>query len=495
MARKKVVIMGAAGRDFHNFNVLYRDNPDVEVVAFTATQIPDIEGRKYPAALAGELYPKGIPILAEEDLGEIIEEHGVEEVIFAYSDVTHEHVMHAASFVNAMGPDFQLVGTSSTMVESIKPVISICATRTGCGKSQTTRRVTEILKSMGLKVVSIRHPMPYGDLAKQAVQRFATLADLKKHKCTIEEMEEYEPHIEAGNVIYAGVDYEAILREAEKEADIILWDGGNNDTSFYLPDLLITVVDPLRPGHEVAYHPGETNLLQSDVVVINKIDSASLADIEQVRDTIRQVNPLAVIVEAASPVSVEDPDLIEGQRVLVIEDGPTLTHGEMKLGAGTVAALKHGAEPVDPRPYLKGSLVETFIKYPEIGELLPAMGYGAQQVKDLEATIKAVDCDAVIIGTPIDLRRVVKIDKPSTRVTYDLETIGRPDMEDVIGAFLHQYAEENKPQPKKAPAKKAPAKKAAKKTTKKTAKKTAKKTTKKSTKKTVKKAAQKSKNK
>ena len=484
MARKRIVIMGAAGRDFHNFNVLYRNNEEIEVVAFTATQIPDIDGRKYPAVLAGNLYPKGIPILAEEDLGDIIVEYGVDEVVFSYSDVTHEHVMHAASFVNAMGPDFKLVGTSSTMIESIKPVISICATRTGCGKSQTTRAVSELLQAMGLKVVAIRHPMPYGDLAKQAVQRFATLADLKKHKCTIEEMEEYEPHIAEGNVIYAGVDYEAILREAEKEADVILWDGGNNDTSFYLPDLLITVVDPLRPGHEVAYYPGETNLLQADVVVINKIDSASLEDIEQVRDTVRHLNPLAVIVDAASPVSVEDPEVIEGKRVLVIEDGPTLTHGEMQLGAGTVAALKHGAEPVDPRPYLKGTLLETFQKYPDIGVLLPAMGYGGQQVKDLQATINAVDCDAVIIGTPIDLRRVVKIDKPSTRVTYELDPIGRPDMEDVIGAFLHQYAEENAPKPE-------PKKKATKKATKKTTKKAAKKSTKKAVKKTAKKAVKK----
>jgi len=475
MARKRIVIMGAAGRDFHNFNVLYRDNDDVEVVAFTATQIPDIDGRKYPSALAGKLYPKGIPILSEEDLGDIIVEHGVDEVVFAYSDVTHEHVMHAASFVNAMGPDFTLIGTSRTMIESSKPVIAICATRTGCGKSQTTRAVVDVLKGMGLKVVSIRHPMPYGDLAKQAVQRFATLADLKKHKCTIEEMEEYEPHIVEGNVIYAGVDYEAILREAEKEADIILWDGGNNDTSFYLPDLLITVVDPLRPGHEVAYYPGETNLLQADVVVINKIDSAGLEEIEEVRDSIRQLNPLAVIVDAASPVSVEDPEVIEGKRVLVVEDGPTLTHGGMKMGAGTVAALKNGALPVDPRPWLKGSLVGTFEKYPEIGTLLPAMGYGGKQVKDLEATIKAVDCDAVIIGTPIDLRRVVKLDKPSTRVTYELDPIGRPDIEDVVGAFLHQYAEENLPAPKKAAPKKKSTRKAAKKAKKKTAKKTAKK--------------------
>ena len=344
--------------------------------------------------------------------------------------------MHAACFVNAMGPDFTLVGTQNTMIESSKPVIAICATRTGCGKSQTTRRVMEILKEMGKKVVAIRHPMPYGDLAKQAVQRFGSLEDLAKHECTIEEMEEYEPHIAAGHVVYAGVDYEAILREAEKEADVILWDGGNNDTSFYLPNLLITVVDPLRPGHEISYFPGETNLLQADVVVINKIDSASLENIEDVRDTVREVNPDAVIIDAASPIQVEDPDVIEGQRVLVVEDGPTLTHGEMKLGAGTVAALKYGCEPVDPRPHLVGKLQETFDNYEDIGILLPAMGYGGQQVKDLEATINAVECDAVIIGTPIDLRRVVDIKHPSTRVTYELDEIGRPDMEDVLAAFM-----------------------------------------------------------
>ncbi|MBN2170424.1 MAG: GTPase [Candidatus Krumholzibacteriota bacterium] len=438
MARKKIIIMGAAGRDFHNFNVLYRDNEDVEVVAFTATQIPDIDDRKYPAALAGKLYPDGIPIHAEEDLGELIDENEIDEVVFSYSDVTHEHVMHAASFVNAMGPDFTLVGTQNTMIESTKPVIAVCAVRTGCGKSQTTRRVMQILKDMGKKVVAVRHPMPYGDLARQAVQRFGSLEDLARHECTIEEMEEYEPHIAAGHVVYAGVDYEAILREAEKEADVILWDGGNNDTSFYLPNLLITVVDPLRPGHEVAYYPGETNLLQADVVVINKIDSASLENIEDVRDTVREVNPDAIIIDAASPIQVEDPDVIAGQRVLIVEDGPTLTHGEMKLGAGTVAALKYGCEPVDPRPYLVGKLQETFDEYEDIGVLLPAMGYGGQQVRDLEATINAVECDAVIIGTPIDLRRVVDIKHPSTRVTYELDEIGRPDMEDVLEAFMQE---------------------------------------------------------
>ncbi|MBM4118023.1 GTPase [bacterium] len=441
MTRKKIVIMGAAGRDFHNFNCLYRDNESVEVVAFTATQIPDIEGRRYPAKLAGALYPKGIPIVEEERLGELIEKHEVDEVVFAYSDVTHEHVMHAASFVNAMGPSFTLIGTQDTMLESAKPVIAVCATRTGCGKSQTTRRVMEILKDLGKKVVAVRHPMPYGDLVKQAVQRFATLEDLVKNDCTIEEMEEYEPHIAAGHVVYAGVDYEAILREAEKEADVILWDGGNNDTSFFLPNLLITVVDPLRAGHEISYYPGETNLLQADVIVINKIDSANLEEIESLRATIREVNPDALVIDAASPITVEDPEIIAGARVLVVEDGPTLTHGEMKLGAGMVAALKYGAEPVDPRPYLVGKLQETFAQYADIGVLLPAMGYGGQQKADLEATIAAVECDAVIIGTPIDLRRIMKIAKPSTRVTYELDEIGRPDMDDVIAAFLQQLGD------------------------------------------------------
>ena len=441
MSRRKILIMGAAGRDFHNFNCLYRGNEAVEVVAFTATQIPDIEGRRYPTELAGKLYPEGIPIHAEEELGNLIQDLEVDEVVFAYSDVTHEHVMHAACFVNAMGPDFSLIGTSSTMIESSKPVIAVCATRTGCGKSQTTRKVMEILSDMGKKVVAIRHPMPYGDLAAQAVQRFASLDDLKKHDCTIEEMEEYEPHIAAGNVIYAGVDYEAILREAEKEADIILWDGGNNDTSFYLPNLLITVVDPLRPGHEVSYYPGETNLLQADCIVINKIDSASLEDIEEVRAAIRELNPDAVVIDAASPVSVEDAEVIEGLDVLVVEDGPTLTHGEMKMGAGMVAALKHGCEPVDPRPYLVGKLQETFEKYPEIGMLLPAMGYGDEQIKDLEATINATECDAVVIGTPIDLRRIIDIKHPCTRVTYELQEIGRPHLDDLLSAFHKQLEE------------------------------------------------------
>lgn len=437
MARKRVVIMGAAGRDFHNFNMVFRDNEDYEVVAFTATQIPDIEGRKYPRELAGKLYPGGIPIYAEENLPRLIREQKIDDVIFSYSDVPHEYVMHRASEVIVDGANFVLLGGQITMVKSQRPVIAICAVRTGCGKSQTTRRVSEILKGAGKKVTVVRHPMPYGDLVMQRVQRFASLDDLKRYHCTIEEMEEYEPHIRRGNVVFAGVDYEAILREAEEETEIILWDGGNNDLPFYKPDLMITVADPLRPGHEVLYFPGESNLLLADVVVINKIDSADPGDVSDLRDSIRKRNPKATIVEAASPISVEDPGLIQGRRVLVIEDGPTLTHGEMGYGAGIVAAEKFGAsEIVDPRPFLAGTITETFAKYPEIGPLLPAMGYGEKQMKDLEATISATDCDAVIIGTPIDLRRVIRIDKPSVRVTYDLQEIGRPNLPDVLERFL-----------------------------------------------------------
>ncbi|MBZ0263925.1 cyclic 2,3-diphosphoglycerate synthase [bacterium] len=435
--RKRVLIMGAAGRDFHNFNVLFRDKEEYEIVAFTATQIPDIEGRKYPAELAGNLYPTGIPIEAEEDLLRLIRELKVDQVYFSYSDVPHEYVMHKASQVNAAGADFILASARDTMIESTKPLISICAIRTGCGKSQTTRAVTKVLKEAGKRVVAIRHPMPYGDLAKQKVQRFADLDDLKKHDCTIEEMEEYEPHIAMGSVVYAGVDYEAIVREAEKEADVILWDGGNNDTPFYRPDLQIVVVDPHRPGHETTYYPGETNLLMADVVVINKIDSADLEDIEEVRENIAAHNPNAIVVDAASPIAVEDPQLLRGKRVLVVEDGPTLTHGEMEYGAGVIAASKFGAvELVDPRPWVTGKIAETFEKYPTIGELLPAMGYGAEQMADLEKTIAAVDCDAVVIGTPIDLRRVIKIDKPSVRVTYDLQEIGSPTLKDALAKFI-----------------------------------------------------------
>jgi predicted GTPase len=433
MAKKRILIMGAAGRDFHNFNTCYRNNADVEVVCFTATQIPDIAGRKYPKELAGKLYPKGIPIYQEQELLDLIRKHDIDEVVFAYSDVAHEYVMHKASAVNAVGANFTLLGTRQTMLKSTKPVIAICAVRTGAGKSQTTRVVCESLRDMGLKVVAVRHPMPYGDLVKQACQRFGSLSDLVKHKCTIEEMEEYEPHIARGQVIYAGVDYELILREAEKEADVVIWDGGNNDTSFYKPDLLITVADPHRPGDELGYYPGETNLLSADVVVINKMETADADCIEIVRDNIRDNNPKAIVIDAASPISVDDPSVIRGKRVLVVEDGPTATHGGMQYGAGTVAASKFGAaEMIDPRPYLKGTLIATFEKYPAIGTLLPAMGYGGQQVKDLEATIAATRCDSVIIGTPIDLRRVIKIKQPSTRVGYDLQEIGRPTIDDVL---------------------------------------------------------------
>jgi len=431
--RSQVIIMGAAGRDFHNFNVYYRDNPDYNVVAFTATQIPDIDDRKYPAELAGALYPDGIPIYPEEDLEELIDEFDIDDVVFAYSDVSYDTIMHKASMVNQAGADFRIMGAKSTMVRSEKPVIAVCAVRTGCGKSQTTRRVCDILKAQGKKVVAIRHPMPYGDLVKQKVQRFATLDDLKKHNCTIEEMEEYEPHIMNGTIVYAGVDYEAILREAEKEADIIVWDGGNNDMPFYIPDLMITVVDPHRPGHEISYFPGETNLMMADVVVINKIDTADMDGIQEVRDNIDLVNPDAIVVDAASPIFVDNPDIIRNAKVLVVEDGPTLTHGEMAYGAGVVAADKYGAaELVDPRPWTVGKITETFEKYEDIGELLPAMGYGDEQMKDLEATIAKVECDAVIIGTPIDLRRVIKIDKPSTRVYYKLQEIGEPTLETII---------------------------------------------------------------
>ena len=433
----KTLIMGAAGRDFHNFNVVYRQNNLYEVVAFTATQIPDIEGRNYPSELSGELYPNGIPIHDESKLVDLIAEHDVEEVVFSYSDITHEYVMHKASQVLAVGAHFKLLGGEQTMIQSSKPVISVCAVRTGCGKSQTTRKVAEILKAAGKQVAVIRHPMPYGDLAKQGVQRFTTLEDLEKHDCTIEEMEEYEPHIIRGTVVFAGADYEAIIREAEKEADVILWDGGNNDMPFYKPDLSIVVTDPHRPGHELAYYPGETNLMMADAVVINKIDTADPKGVDTVRNNIQNVNSDAVIIECASPITVENSDLIAGKKVLVVEDGPTLTHGEMKIGAGMVAAEKFGAaETVDPRPYLVGKLLETFDHYPDIGLLLPAMGYGDEQVKDLESTINNTECDVVIIGTPIDLRRLIDIKQPSVRVTYDLEETGSPTMADVLQPFI-----------------------------------------------------------
>ncbi|MBC8314508.1 MAG: GTPase [Bacteroidetes bacterium] len=438
--KKNVIIIGAAGRDFHNFNTFYRNNPDFNVVAFTAAQIPDIDGRKYPAALAGELYPDGIPIFAQDELPELIKRYEVDICNFAYSDVTYQHVMNLSSVVNAAGANFFLLGPKDTMIKSTKPVIAVCATRTGCGKSQTSRRIIEILMEKGLKVVAIRHPMPYGDLVAQKVQRFATVEDLARQKCTIEEMEEYEPHIVRGNVIYAGVDYEAILRAAEKDpggCDIILWDGGNNDFPFYQPDLMVTVADPHRPGAELNYYPGEVNLRIADVVILNKIDSAYPENIRIVRDNIRKVNPTALVVDAASPISVDDISVIRGKRVLVIEDGPTLTHGEMKIGAGVVAAEKYGAaELIDPRPYVVGKLAETFEIYPNIGHLLPAMGYGDRQIKDLEETINNTDCDSVVIGTPIDLNRLVKIRKPNTRVYYDLQEIGQPDLDTILDDFL-----------------------------------------------------------
>jgi predicted GTPase len=434
---QRVLIMGAAGRDFHNFNVFFRNNPRYQVVAFTATQIPDIEGRVYPAELAGELYPQGIPIHAEAELDQLIRELAVDQVIFAYSDVSHETVMHKASQVLAAGADYRLMGPKHTMLTSSKPVVAICAVRTGSGKSQTTRRVCEILRGEGQRVVAIRHPMPYGNLVEQAVQRFASYADLERHDCTIEEREEYEPHIDRGVIVYAGVDYEAILRQAEQEADVIVWDGGNNDLPFYQPDLHIVVADPHRPGHELRYHPGEANLRMADVVVINKIDTADLDGVAAVRDSIRLVNPDALVVEAASPIFVDDPAAIRGKGVLVVEDGPTLTHGEMAYGAGVVAARRFGAAHiVDPRPYAVGSIAETYAKYPGTGPVLPAMGYGGQQQADLQATIDATPCDLVIVATPIDLSRVVEIAKPAQRVRYELQEIAQPDLTGILREWL-----------------------------------------------------------
>ncbi len=436
MAKRNVIIIGAAGRDFHNFNTYFRNNENYNVVAFTAAQIPDIAGRKYPAELAGKFYPAGIPIYLEADLPKLIKEHNVDECVFAYSDVPYSHVMGMSAIVNAAGAAFSLLGPKDTQIKSTKPVIAVGAVRTGAGKSQTSRKIVQLLMEKGLKVVAIRHPMPYGDLVAQKVQRFATVEDLKKHKCTIEEMEEYEPHVVRGNVIYAGVDYEAILREAEKEADVILWDGGNNDFPFYKQDLMITVADPHRPGNETSFYPGECTLRMADVVVINKIDSASPEGIQTVRESIERINPKAIVIDGASPISVDKPELIKGKRCLVVEDGPTLTHGHMKIGAGTVAARKFGAkELVDPRPYVVGKLAETFKIYPNIGTLLPAMGYGDQQVKDLEATINKTDCDTVVIATPIDLNRIVKITKPTVKVGYDLQEIGNPNLTEVIDEF------------------------------------------------------------
>lgn len=433
MPRDRVLIMGAAGRDFHNFNLYFRDNPNYEVVAFTATQIPNIEHRTYPKELSGPLYPQGIPIYPEEELTTLIQKHDVDQVIFAYSDVSHEYVMHKASEVLAVGADFRLLGPRATMLKAGIPVISVCAVRTGSGKSQTSRRVSDILKKMGKRVVVVRHPMAYGDLAKQACQRFATYEDLDRYDCTIEEREEYEPHITRGTVVYAGVDYDEILRHAEAEADTILWDGGNNDLPFYQPDLHIVVADPHRPGHELRYHPGETNLRLAHVVIINKIDTAKEADVALVEENIRKLNPKALVVKANSPIFVEDSGGIKGKRVLVIEDGPTLTHGEMAYGAGVVAARRFGArEIVDPRPYAVGFIKDTYAQYPTTGPLLPAMGYGKEQIKELEATINSTPCDLVLVATPIDLRRLIDIEKPSDRVRYELEEISHPNLEEII---------------------------------------------------------------
>ena len=443
MAGKNIIIIGAAGRDFHNFNTCYRDNEDFNVVAFTAAQIPDIDGRKYPAELAGKLYPDGIPIYNEKDLPELIKKLKADSCVFSYSDIPYQKVMEVSAIINSTGANFILLGAGDTQIKSNKPLIAVGAVRTGCGKSQTSRRIIEILMKRGIKVVAIRHPMPYGDLNEQKVQRFAKISDLAKNKCTIEEMEEYEPHVARGNVIYAGVDYEAILRKAEADpdgCDVILWDGGNNDFPFYVPDLMVTVTDPHRPGHELSYYPGEVTLRMADVVVINKIDTANPQSVQIVRENIEKVNPNAIVVDAASPIKVDNPSIIRGKRVLVIEDGPTLTHGEMKIGAGVVAARKYGAsELVDPRPYTVGRLSETFRIYPNIGTLLPAMGYGEQQLRDLELTINNTDCDSVIIATPIDLTRIIKIRKPNTRVYYDLQEIGKPDFEEILDEFIKKH--------------------------------------------------------
>ena len=438
MKRINTLIMGAAGRDFHNFNTAYRNNECYNVIAFTATQIPNIEGRKYPAELAGSLYPDGIPIFSESELPELIAQYKIDEVVFSYSDVSYQYIMERSAIVMSAGADFKVLGTRQTMLKSTVPVIAVVAIRTGCGKSQTSRKVCNLLRGMGKRVVAVRHPMPYGDLVKQKVQRYGSIEDMERNQCTIEEMEEYEPHIVNGTIIYAGVDYEAILREAEKEADVIVWDGGNNDMSFYKPDLTITVVDPHRPGHELTYYPGATNVRLADVVVVNKVESASRENVDIVRKNVRTLNPSAIIVEAASPISVDDENVITGHRVLVVEDGPTLTHGDMTFGAGIIAAKKYGAsEIIDPRPWVVDSIAETFRKYPKIGMLLPAMGYGKHQLKDLETTINRVDCDAVIIGTPIDLRREINITKPSVRVRYELDEIAKPDLKDILVNFFN----------------------------------------------------------
>ena len=430
---EKVVIMGAAGRDFHNFNVYFRNNPRYNVIGFTATQIPDIDGRRYPAELAGEAYPEGIPIYSEDELIGLIKKNRVDLVAFSYSDIPHVQVMHKASRVIAAGADFMMIGASYTMIRSEKPVVSVCAVRTGCGKSQTTRKVNSILKEAGKRVVAVRHPMPYGDLTKQICQRFADFSDLDKHNCTIEEREEYEPHISQGHVVYAGVDYGVILAEAEKEADVIVWDGGNNDTPFYQPDVHIVVFDPHRAGHEILYHPGEANMYLADVAVINKVDSADPEKIQEVEENIRRCNPEAEIIRAESELIVDDPEAIRGKKVLVIEDGPTLTHGEMEYGAGIIAAKRNGAaEIVDPRPWITGSIAETYVKYPHIGTLLPAMGYGRAQVADLQETINAVECDVVLSATPIDLSKIIQIEKPLVRVRYEYKDVGERTLADIL---------------------------------------------------------------
>jgi predicted GTPase len=437
MQKKRILIMGAAGRDFHNFNVVFRDNPQYEVIAFTATQIPNIEKRKYPAKLAGKLYPQGIPIVSEKDLEKLIEKSKIDEVVFSYSDVSNQYVMEKAALVTASGADFKLLGKSSTMLKSKRPVIAVCAARTGSGKSQTTRRISQLLKQQRKNPVVIRHPMPYGDLTRQICQRFSSISDMDKHRCTIEEREEYEPHIMQGTVVYAGVDYELILKEAEREADIIVWDGGNNDISFFVPDLHVTVVDPHRPGDELSYFPGYTNLLLADVVLINKIDTADYDDVERVRYNIKATNPKAILIEAASPISIDKPELIRGKNVLVVEDGPTLTHGGMTYGAGIIAAQKFGSKDIiDPRPWVRGEIKKTFESYPEIGALLPAMGYSKKQIKDLERTIDSIPCDSVVIATPVDLTKILRIKKPSVRVRYELQEIGQPDLEEVIEKFF-----------------------------------------------------------
>jgi len=437
MKKSKVVIMGAAGRDFHNFNTYFRDNERYDVVAFTAAQIPNIDGRRYPAALSGSLYPEGIPILAEEDLPTIIRKNKVDQVVFAYSDISHDELMHKASWILSLEADFRLMGNPKITLRSNKPVITVCAVRTGAGKSQTTRRLCKILHDRGLKVVAVRHPMPYGDLTKQIVQRFGEYADLDKQDCTIEEREEYEPLIDNGIVVYAGVDYERILREAEKEADVIVWDGGNNDLPFFASNLHIVIADPHRAGHEISYHPGEVNLRLADVVIINKVQTADRRNILKVKENIAKYNPKALVIEAASPIKVDDPDMVKGKRALVVEDGPTLTHGGMAFGAGTIAAEDNGAlDIVDPRPYAVGSIKELYNTYKQLGPILPAMGYTDEQIKELQETINNADCDVVVAGTPVDLRRIMNVNKPIVRVHYELAEIGKPTLEDILDEKL-----------------------------------------------------------